>query len=582
MRKPLVTILVLAVLLVGCGPDPIPGQVPGPTFPPPTAAPTTPAAVSPTTTEPEPSASTLLVDRQVDPPGLPQDATELVSASGNCSACHTGLTGSAGEDLSFDTLWRSSMMAHSARDPYWQATVSTETVEFPELAEVIASKCAGCHMPLASLDAHANGITVLVLEDGFLNPANPLHDLAMDGGSCTGCHQILPDNLGLKTSFSGGYLIDTLNRGFGERVTYGPLPVTEANAQLMQQASGYLPIEAAHSAEAALCGTCHNLYTPFLDSAGEIAGEFPEQMVYSEWLNSDFARGSCTDCHMPQVEDVQIATVAAEPQAYLRKHTFTGANAFMLTLLNDNAADTGITATDEQMAAAIQRTQDQFSVNEDNSLQILEVTEIDDQLEITLLVSNPNGHKRPTSFPSRRIWIHLQVTDPAGNLVFESGVVDDTGMIAGNDNDLDPALFEPHYDLITSPDQVQIYESIMANTEGEVTTTLLRAAAYLKDNRLLPAGFPLADPDPDIAVYGEALADPNFLPGSDTVTYQIDISESPGPYTVTATLYYQSIGYRWAENLRGYQTEQTAAFFGYYDVSDRTPIVLGSIELNKE
>jgi hypothetical protein len=63
------------------------------------------------------------------------------------------------------------------------------------------------------------------------------------------------------------------------------------------------------------------------------------------------------------------------------------------------------------------------------------------------------------------------------------------GMILENDNDLDPACNEPHYDVITSPDQVQIYEPVMGNTRGESITTLLLAAQYLKDTRLLPADF---------------------------------------------------------------------------------------------
>ena len=43
-------------------------------------------------------------------------------------------------------------------------------------------------------------------------------------------------------------------------------------------------------------------------------------------------------------------------------------------------------------------------------------------------------------------------------------------------------------------------------------------------------------------------------------------------------LLYQTIGYRWAENLREYGTLESDQFFGYYDQSDRTPIILGSVE----
>ena len=48
----------------------------------------------------------------------------------------------------------------------------------------------------------------------------------------------------------------------------------------------------------------------------------------------------------------------------------------------------------------------------------------------------------------------------------------------------DPAAYEPHYATITSPDQVQIYEAIIQDSEGNVTTTLLKGAGYLKHNIL--------------------------------------------------------------------------------------------------
>ena len=66
------------------------------------------------------------------------------------------------------------MMAHAGKDPYWQASVSAETKEFPELTEVIADKCASCHMPLAHFDATTNGEVPLVVGDGYLNPENLL------------------------------------------------------------------------------------------------------------------------------------------------------------------------------------------------------------------------------------------------------------------------------------------------------------------------------------------------------------------------------------------------------------------------
>jgi hypothetical protein len=84
--------------------------------------------------------------------------------------------------------------------------------------------------------------------------------------------------------------------------------------------------------------------------------------------------------------------------------------------------------------------------------------------------------------------------------VFESGAVDARGAIAGNDQDDDPLRYEPHYDEIDSAGEVQIYESVMADSSGAPTTGLLRGIAFVKDNRLLPDGFDKGAAGGDIAV----------------------------------------------------------------------------------
>jgi hypothetical protein len=191
------------------------------------------------------------------------------------------------------------------------------------------------------------------------------------------------------------------------------------------------------------------------------------------------------------------------------------------------------------------------------------------------VIATLTGHKFPTGFPSRRVWLHVLVSDASGSVIFESGGVDAAGRIAGNDNDDDPLAFEPHYTALSSPDQVQIYEAIMGDTDGSVTTTLLRGAAYLKDNRLLPAGFDPAAASPDIGVYGGAADDPDFTGGGDRVGIAVDVGSAQGPFTLVVELLYQSVGYRWAENLRATEAPEIGAFLGYYDAVPNEPVVAG-------
>ena len=127
---------------------------------------------------------------------------------------------------------------------------------------------------------------------------NPLYEAGQDSVSCSLCHQIQPTNLGTAESFSGGYDIDTSTEP-PNRVMFGPYK--NPFGRPMQMHTGYLPAFGEHTNSAAFCGSCHNLITPYVDAAGKIAGEFPEQMPYTEWQNSAFGKGiACQACHMPQ------------------------------------------------------------------------------------------------------------------------------------------------------------------------------------------------------------------------------------------------------------------------------------------
>src|SRR5262245_11001949 len=81
----------------------------------------------------------------------------LFSHSENCMACHNNLMTPAGEDVSIGATWRSTMMANSARDPYWQAGVRRETIDHPTHSAAIQDECAECHMPMSTQIYRASG-----------------------------------------------------------------------------------------------------------------------------------------------------------------------------------------------------------------------------------------------------------------------------------------------------------------------------------------------------------------------------------------------------------------------------------------
>jgi hypothetical protein len=96
----------------------------------------------------------------------------------------------------------------------------------------------------------------------------------------------------------------------------------------------------------------------------------------------------------------------------------------------------------------------------------------------------------------------------------------------------------------------------------------LSGLRYAKDNRLLPSGFDKATADAEIAVHGEAERDPDFVGGSDRLTYRVELGRAqPRTLRVEVTLLYQSIGYRWVQNLRAYDAAETRRFVRYYEES---------------
>jgi hypothetical protein len=471
-------------------------------------------------------------------------------------------------------------MANAARDPYFQAKVSTEIASNPGLAETIEATCATCHIPMARTQLAAAGLPATLFEDGVYNPSPELHNLAMDGVSCTLCHQIEDELLGDPGSFSGGFAIDTHTES-PDRVNYGRWFDVETDT--MAASSGFTPVGGEHVTQAALCATCHTLYTPTVDGNGAVIGEFPEQVAFLEWGHGSFGDGEgedrpCQSCHMPEAAGpVVIGFGGSNSQARspFAEHHFVGGNQLVMGMLDTHRDALGVKAPTESFQAAFERVTKQLEENA-AEMTIVAALQVGDEVGVKLRIENKAGHKLPTGFPSRRLWIHLTVTGAGEAVVFESGKPTADGRISGSDSDADSETFEVHHRVITEEDQVQIYEPVMSNSDGEVTFTVLRAATYIKDNRIPPVGFEKATAGSDFAVVGQALEDVDFVGGSDVVNYTVDVTGHTGPFNVTAKLLYQSVSFPFAEDMRSHETAEATRFIGYLDSADQTPVVVAS------
>ena len=532
------------------------------------ATPTTePTVARPSRTPPPPATAAPTISPVVLQAGKPlsEHSGRYFTASGVCTLCHQNMEDDSGSDVSIDAFWRSSMMANSARDPFWQASVRNETIPRPETARSIEHKCAICHMPMASYSNSVEGEESEIFGAGLTNPDHPLHDLAMDGVSCTLCHQVIEEGLGFQSSYNGGFEVD-IETEVGERVVYGPYSVEERYLVSMQEASGYIPEQGLHLGDSELCGTCH---TYFVESS------FPVQTTYFEWFYSDH-RGvqTCQDCHMPEAEGgVRIATESEFPRSPFAEHVFVGGNAYMLELFETFVDELGLTASAEQFEVTRQRTIEQLQ-NETVKLEFEEMRLSGGRLTADVRINNLAGHKFPSGFPSRRAWIRFVVEDGNGQIVFESGGFDAFGKIVHNNGDEDSTSFEPHYLAIVQSEQVQIYESIMANAKGEITTELMGASEYLKDNRIMPTGQDKFGAVESIQPSGNAVGDENFQGGVDEIQYAIDLRQEQGPFTVTVEVLYQSIAHPWIEAMRGVGSDEVSQFLGLYDAVPNEPVVV--------
>jgi len=506
---------------------------------------------------------------------LPFGRTVVFSGSGNCAMCHTGdgsVLSQNGVDISPPTYWRSTMMANASKDPFWRAMVAEEVHNYPQLQQTIETTCTRCHAPMGYTEAFYNGQNSYSMAQLKSDP------IANDGVSCTVCHQIKENNFGTQNSYSGHYVIEN------DSVIYGPYENPETT--IMNMVVNFLPVYSTHMNKSELCATCHTLFTPYLDNQGQVAGQFPEQTPYLEWKNSVYSAQNiqCQDCHMPVTYDpIDIATIPPSHQVLRSpywKHEFVGGNVYMLKMLRNNIDSLGITASPENFDSSIVRAE----INLTQKALELEVTNQfeNDSLSVFVKIINKAGHKLPAGIPFRRMWVHLKVEDAMNNIIFESGNWNSNGEIIGLNSD-----FEPHYDIIRNADDVQIYEGVMVDVDGNVTNRLLRASQYIKDNRIPPAGFVSTHPSYDTTrIFGDAELDLNFNrdngiegSGSDLVTYRIPALTNTN-YRITAEICFQSIKPKVADYLSTIDEPDINKFTSMYNQLPNLPFVMKTVQKN--
>ncbi len=508
-----------------------------------------------------------------------------VSTSTICTDCHSNspnaqaMRDNTGEGIAPFELWQSTMKANSARDPLWRAVMSAEVYRNPEHQETIEATCMQCHAPMAVETARVAGEMPKMAD---LAVDNPKGRLGADGVSCTMCHGMTDDNFGTMQGFNGNW---TLN---DDDAMYGPHTMPFENPMVMH--TGFTPTPANHITESEHCATCHTLFTETILPDGSISESlFPEQTPYLEWKNSSFASGdnaqSCQDCHMPSTnpDGTDIVTrIARNPMGNdfgrvsarepFGQHVFVGGNTLIPSILAAERETLLPMASDAAFEATIAATRDQLA-NRTATLGINNVSNTD-ALRFDVQIQNLTGHKFPTAYPSRRAWLHVTVTRENGSVLWESGGWNAAGQIVVGEDPIASELVggpvAGHKDQIAQQDEVQIYQSFMGDTTGTPTVALLHTDRYLKDNRLLPAGFSMTHEDIE-STRPHGVEDADFVAGGDTVHFAIAGIALAEVDTVEVELVYQVLGSRWAAELFEVPTPDVVAFKAMYERADRAP-----------
>ena len=510
-----------------------------------------------------------------------------------CANCHTNASGatamrdSSGRDIAPVNLWRATMMANSFRDPYFRAVLAAEIEHHPTHAAFIEDKCLSCHAPQAAYEAHQSSGMQTLAE--LYGGATPRAQIGIDGVSCTLCHQIEATGLGTPATYTANFMISPSKVAYGQHGNLFTNP--------MVGSSGYTPTQASHTSQSKMCASCHTLHTPVLDLQNNLtAATFPEQAPYYEWRNSVYSTEvasptaqaqDCQGCHMPSVsqDNLLINTRIARrpagddfppisPRQPFSRHSMIGANTLMLSILRDNANDLNPSATTAEFNHLIDRTRHQLE-NKTGSVTIQNLTFAGGTLDLDVLVENHAGHKLPTSYLSRRAWLRV-VVKQGNTVVWRSGDYDNAGrIIDGNGQPLTSEFaggpIQPHRQLVDAQDQAQIYEAVAADVSNQPNFSLLFAASYHKDNRLLPQGWSPTHPDM-VHIQPQGVAgDTNYVGGSDTVHYQVT-GLGAGQYTVEVALLYQTISAREASELFLHDhLREVNVFRQYFENANRTP-----------
>ena len=446
--------------------------------------------------------------------------------------------------------------------------------------------------------------------------------LGRDGIACMTCHHVSSAGLGQSgETFTGNFRVGPANEAYGpfdKNIVTEPMQQSlGVNPMLGEQISSSGLCGSCHAIYLPAFDNEGNYLqssfeqTTYLEWLNSAFNENNDSVSPSEWQ-------SCQQCHMgdayrnpdghmtslasqkianvedntfPEAENLLPALEQGLDRRDYKRHTLYGLNVFMAEYFRQFPFLLGVRQQDEMAGSPatagaagiipplITAREEVLKIARHDTAQIgVEIVDSGADggtLTADVTVTNLAGHKLPSGIGFRRAFIEFQVLDADGNAIWASGRSNEVGLLLNGTSDsetlktdlLEPGglpgcteNYQPHYQTITEPCQVQIYEELSQDSAGHFTTSFVHRVKELKDNRLLPKGYKVlavGEPQPAYCApwcssadpVGLASKDPDYqggkdkgVAGSDRVRYQVKLSadQRKAAATVSATLYSQA------------------------------------------
>ncbi|MEE8577553.1 MAG: multiheme c-type cytochrome, partial [candidate division Zixibacteria bacterium] len=343
------------------------------------------------------------------------------------SLAHSDQCGQSGCHLEIYNEWLPSSHRYASMDPAFQAVQGTTAANNGPRS---TRYCAGCHDPIALFSGSKN----IYSEDLSSYGAD-------EGVSCAACHSIeetdVKGNADYTITQPVKYVYEMSEgdfTGFLSRFLIRAYPSHHVSSftRDLYKTPEY-------------CGACHK---QFIDEEINKVGWVQLQNQYDNWKSSRWYHEgdpektvTCRECHMPLAASTDPA--AGDLQDYNRtdddskhrSHAFLGANQFIPNVLALPGAEDHTRSIEQWLKGEIDipEINDKWAQGPSIPVEIIapEVVTAGEKLPLRVtMLNNKAGHDFPTGpLDIIQAWIDLTVEDQNGNVIFQSGKLDDRNFI---------------------------------------------------------------------------------------------------------------------------------------------------------